>query len=177
MRIYVDLDDTLVTSEIDPDTGFARRIFPRPGVFEFLSNLRTHGPIRILTRAERSHADRAIRKLGPAAGFVKEMITREDLEPVEDRVEAILEAPISTESKNVLMKEVGAILPKGVIFDNEDPYTDAYFVKTKAVGVGLGEWIQVEQFSLDLPDLGGLERAYAGFLERLPHLSMKGVHA
>jgi hypothetical protein len=177
VRIYVDLDDTLVTSEIDPYTGAVRRIFPRPDAHEFLANLSRHGSIRILTRAGSVHAERAVRKLGTAAKFVKGVITREDMAAVEDKIEAILTAPISDESKNVLLSKVKPLYPKGVIFDNDEAWSDTFLLKTTAVGVGFDEWIKVDPFDLDVQDLGKLEKAYLDFLSRLDMLTLKGIHA
>lgn len=178
MRIYVDLDNTLVASDIDPYTGDVKKIYPRPGAYEFLSHLAPYGPIKILTKAMRSHLERALRKLGPAAAkLVKGAITREDMRPVEDRLEAILTAPISDESKQVLIHEIEPIYPKGVIFDNEPPYTDGYLLKTAVVGVSFDEWVEVEPFDVDVPDMGGLEQAFSKFLERYPGFSLKGVYA
>lgn len=177
MRIYVDLDDTLVTSEIDPQTGFATRIHPRPGAYEFLEHLSEFGPVRILTRAQRGHANLALSKLGEAAGFITETITRDQMGPVEDQLEAIFSAPISEESKRVLVRKVKPIFPKGVIFDNDEPWSDGYLLKTKSTGAGFDEWIQVEPFDLETPDLGGLEKAFSKFLERRPGLSLGRVHA
>lgn len=173
----MDLDQTLVTSEIDPYTGEVKRIYPRPGVHEFLSHLAPYGPVFILTKASRPHLERALRKLGPSARLVKGSVTREDMEPVEERLEAILTAPISDASKRVLLRQVEPIFPKGIIFDNEPPYTDGYLLKTSAVGVGYDEWIQVEPFDLEVPDLGGLERAFSKFISMRPGFSLKGAHA
>lgn len=176
-RIYVDLDQTLITSDIDQWTGEVKRIYPRVGVQEFLEHLAPFGQIWILTKATRPHLERAMRKLGPdVAKLVSGAITREDMEPVEDKVEAILTAPISSASKRALMLQVKPIFPRGVIFDNEPAGDQSYILKTTVVGAGPSEWIEVEPFDIGVPDLGGLERAFSKFLQRRRlGFSMKGA--
>jgi len=179
MRIYVDLDETLIANDVDPWSGIVRRIYARPGAHEFLSHLQSYGQVWLLTRAEMGHVDRALQKLGDAAELLKGIISREDLTTIYDQVEAILEAPISDTSKLGLLSRVKPLFPRGIIFDNDEPYSDSYWIKTKAVGVGFDQWIEVDPFTVEGPDLGGLERAFSKFLSCCAGrpMQLSGVHA
>lgn len=176
-KIYVDLDDTLVTSEIDPWRGTVRRIYPRRDAADFLNSLSLYGPVTILTRAEVGHAEDALRKLGDAESLVHDVVTLEDLQPVEDQVQAIMEAPISNTRKLALLGRIRPILPRGWIFDDQPVASDSYYVKSKATGSYEYDWIRVEPFTLDHPDARGLRKAFLAFEERLKQPALGRMHA
>lgn len=166
MRIYVDLDDTLVTSEFDL-LGNVVKIYPRPGAERFLSSLSSHGPVTLLTRAGKSHVVKALGRLGPAAtSYIKRVLDQASLQPIEDRLETILMAPISDKAKFTAIANIKPIFPPGIVFDDQRIESESYVIKTKAVGIGAENWIEVDPFDLEVPDMDGLKRAYFEFLKR-----------
>ena len=58
--IYVDLDATLIDSDVD-ERGNVIRIHARPGADQFLGNLSKHGDLFLLTHAMRPHVKNAFR--------------------------------------------------------------------------------------------------------------------
>lgn len=167
MKIYVDLDDTLVTSELDFE-GDVKKIYPRPGAERFLASVSSHGPVTLLTRADKTHVVRALGRLGPAAtSYIKKVLDRRSLEPIEEKLEMIWKAPISDKAKFSSVANIKPLFPPGIAFDDQLIGSESYIIKTKAVGIGAENWIEVEPFTLEVPDLDGLKRAYFEFLRRM----------
>lgn len=142
---YVDLDNTLISGE--PKDEETVMIYKRPGANRFLNFLRRYGNVVLLTHGTRDHARDALRVTGLAAHF-RRVICREDL----DRV----------------VPGVGpALAPPGFMFDDMPVGHWLYDLKTTALGIGPDLWIQVEKFSSEYPDKGGLKKALCELARRL----------
>jgi NLI interacting factor-like phosphatase len=167
MRIYLDLDETLIGNVTDP-SGNVIEIYPRPGAPWFIRTMSQHGDLWLLTAAAREHAKRALRKLGPEARRFKGIITREDLEPVEKQIDVVLGSPeISDDVRMELWDQIKPIAPPGVMFDDFPVGPNKmYAMKSRAIGINDDHWIQVDGYYPGLPDQQGLKRAYSEFLSR-----------
>lgn len=167
MRIYVDLDETLIANVLDR-SGNSVKIIPRPGVGWFLRSLSYHGDVWLLTAANRAHAKGALRKLGPDAKHFKGILTREDMKPIEEQLD-VLETPgLSDEVRLELWNSIIPIAPPGVMFDDFEVGSSMWAMKSKAIGISEDEarWIQVEAYLPGSPDREGLKKAYAEFAAR-----------
>lgn len=166
MRIYLDLDETLIGNLVDPD-GNVREIFPRPGAAWFIRTMSHHGDVWLLTAAAKEHAKRALRKLGPEAKRFKGIITREDLEPIEEQLDVVLKSPgISDEVRMELWDQIKPIAKPGIMFDDFPVGSKMYVMKSKAIGINEDHWIQVEGYYPGSPDRQGLRHAYSEFVSR-----------
>lgn len=159
--IYVDLDDTLVTSDLDR-MGNVTRIHARPGAGMFLRELSRYGEPVLLTHALRAHVDDARRALGRAARYLTGVISREDLEPVSLQLAVIHMAPRSRDRYRRLLAAVEPIAMEGVVFDDMPVDSPLYELKAAAVGIGPELWIQVDRGDWN----GGLAKALGVFLRR-----------
>lgn len=165
MRIYLDLDESLIGNTLGPE-GNSIQIHPRPGASWFIRTMAQHGDLWLLTMAAEEHARRALRKLGPEAKRFKGMITREDLQPIEDQVDVVLDPSISEEVRRELWDQIKPIAPPGIMFDDFPVGSKMYAVKSKAIGIDPDRWIQVEGYYPGFPDHQGLKRAYSEFVSR-----------
>lgn len=170
MRIYLDLDHTLVNPVTDK-RGNVTAIIRRPGVTEFLEKLSRDGDLWLLTAAERGHAERALSVLWPASKHFRGIITIEDMALIEEQNMVIFQEPgLSNAQRMDLWDEIKPIAPPGVMFDDFPAGSSMYLLKAAAIGIGPDRWIQVEHFSSQHKDKGGLKKAYADFRKRFPHL-------
>lgn len=167
MRIYVDLDHTLVNPVVDEEFPYeVVDIIPRPGAYEFLTRLRKHGEPWLLTASERRHAARALEVLGPAAERFAGVLSREDLWPVEAQIHVVESAVVEDHERAALWKLIEPVAPPGPVFDDFPVGSPMYLLKSYAVGIGPERWIQVEPFVEGFPDRGGLAKAYNEFIRR-----------
>lgn len=167
MRIYLDLDETLIGNVIDP-LGNVLEIRPRPGASWFIRTMSQHGELWLLTAAAREHAKRALRKLGRESKRFKGIITREDMEPIEQQIDVVLQSPgLTDEVRMELWDQIKPIASPGVIFDDFPVGSKVFALKSKAVGIGDRHWIQVEPYRPGMADYQGLKRAYSEFISRL----------
>lgn len=164
MRLYVDLDNTLGYPLLRQEqlVGF----IVRPTAEWFLRTLARHGDVWLLSSAERSHVTRALRTLGRAANVLRGTLTREDLLPVAEALYRISVTSRSEAEQDRKLSRVRKIARPGIMFDDFMVGTDMYLLKSKAIGIGENLWIQVEAFSEEFPDRGGLQKAYEQFLRR-----------
>jgi NLI interacting factor-like phosphatase len=166
MRIYLDLDETLIGNVVDP-AGNVLEIYPRPGARWFIRTMANHGDVWMLTAAAQEHAKRALRKLSPESRLFRGVISREDLEPIEKQIDIVLGTPgLSEEDRLELWEQIKPIAPPGVIFDDFPVGSKMYAMKSKAVGIDDSRWIQVDPYVPGIPDHQGLKRAYSEFLQR-----------
>ncbi len=143
-NFYVDLDNTLISGESQGDQVV---VYKRPGANRFLNSLRRIGTVILLTHGTRDHAREALKVTGLWQHF-KRVICREDL----DRV----------------VPGVGPVLaPPGYMFDDMPVGHWLYDLKATALGIGPDLWIQVEKFSSEYPDKGGLRKALAELVRRV----------
>lgn len=166
MRIYTDLDETLIANVLDSKRNVVDMI-PRPGVQWFLRTLAQHGDLWLITAANAEHARLALKKLGKDARLFKGIITRENMRPVEEQIEVVLETPgLTEEQRATLWEEIQPIAPPGVIFDDFPVGSSIWAMKSKAVGINEDKWINVEPYFPGSPDNQGLKRAYSEFVAR-----------
>jgi hypothetical protein len=170
MRIWTDLDNTLVNPVTD-EAGYVTAILPRPGVQEFLTKLGNDGQLWMLTSATREHAERAMSILHPASKVFRGIVSREDMEPVEEQLSVVLYEPgLSPDERLSLWSDIRPIAPPGPVFDNFPVDSSVFYLKAAAVGIGPDEWIHVEHFGDGRMDRGGLKKAYLDFRKRYPNL-------
>lgn len=164
--IYVDLDDTLITSVTDGD-GDVIEIVPRPGVNSFLGKLSRHGNLFLLTHAMTPHVDDAFRALGSVTRMFTGVISRETMEPVIEQVDYLLENPdLTADQKLALYNEIVPIVPRGVVFDDQPVGSQLYLYKAASVGASPEDWIQVPPFKLTTRRDRHLEGAYREYRMR-----------
>lgn len=167
MRIYTDLDNVLINPVLDPITQAVVEIIPRPDVTWFLESLAREGEIWLLTAAEDCHAYSALNLIGPAADLFTGILTAQDLYPVSRQVEMIFDAEgLSERDRSELMSQVPPITDPGIIFDDYPIGSGMFWLKSSAAGIGPERWIEVEPFTSDNPDRGGLRKAYEEFSAR-----------
>jgi len=165
MRIYVDLDETLIANVVRH--GEVVDILPRPGVSWFLRTLSQHGELWLLTAAHSSHAKRALKKIGPDAKRFKGIITREDMEPVEEQIAVVLETPgLTDEQRIALWEQIKPIAKPGIMFDDFPVGSSLWAVKSKSIGIDENKWIQVDAYLPGKMDRQGLKNAYSEFVAR-----------
>jgi hypothetical protein len=166
MRIYTDLDETLIGNVLGP-AGQSIDIVLRPGVQWFLRTLSNHGTLWMITAANSAHAEQALRKLGRDARLFNGMITREDMEPVEEQIKVVLETPgLTDEQRLALWHEIKPIEKPGIIFDDFPVGSSLWAMKSKAIGIDETKWIQVDPYHPGQADRQGLKRAYSEFVAR-----------
>lgn len=165
MRIYVDLDETLIANVVRGNQVV--EILPRPGVGWFLRTLSQHGDLWLLTAAHSSHAKRALKKIGNEAKRFKGIITREDMEPVEEQIAVVLETPgLTDEQRRALWNEIKPIAKPGIMFDDFPVGSPLWAMKSKSIGIDENKWIQVDPYYPGQVDRQGLKNAYSEFVAR-----------
>ncbi len=167
MRIYVDLDETLVGNILDAD-GNSVGIVPRPGAQWFLRTMANHGSLWLITAATAEHARQALKKLGREAKLFKGIITRETMKPVAEQIEVVLETPgLTDEQRLTLWKEIMPIAEPGIVFDDFPVGSSLWAMKSKSIGMeDEDKWIAVAPYFPGSPDQQGLKRAYSEFISR-----------
>lgn len=174
MRIYTDLDETLIGNVVTPE-GQITKIMVRPNAHWFLKNLASQGDLWLLTLGTRGHADDAMRALRPASRLFKGIIAREDLVPIEEQLLVILETPgLTMLDQEALLGEIKPIAPPGIIFDDYSFGSEIGLLKSKAIGIDSQQWIRVEAYGPGKPDRDGLKKAYAKYSQRFPEAVMMG---
>lgn len=169
--IYVDLDSTLIDSDVDAQ-GNVVKIHARPGAGRFLEKLSRHGDLFLLTHAMRDHVKNAFRVLGKPAKLFLDVISREDMAPIIEQVDYLLKDPRLTPAEcGMLYQEIAPIAPRGYIFDDQEVGSYLYLIKTAAVGARPKEWIQVKAFKHGTTSGHALENAYEDYRGRAmgPH--------
>lgn len=169
MRIYSDNDNTL-TAPVWAPTGGNEIIdvMVRPKAGWFLEQLSQHGEVYIITAATKDYATQALQKLGDAQKFIKGIISREDMLPVSDKIVDIeCNSELSWIEKENLYQQIKPIAPEGYLFDDYPVGGWLFKLKAKVVGIDETKWIKVKPFGPNDPDTGGLEKAYAEFIERM----------
>jgi hypothetical protein len=165
MRIYIDLDETLIANVVS--AGEVVDILPRPGVGWFLRTLAQHGELWLLTAAHSSHAKRGLSKIGREAKLFKGVISREMMQPIEDQIEVVLETPgLTDEQRMTLWEEIKPIAKPGIMFDDFPVGSSIWAMKSKAIGISEDKWIQVDAYLPGSIDRRGLKRAYSEFVSR-----------
>ncbi len=167
MRLYTDLDNVLINPVMGgPFLEDVVRIEKRPDAEWFIEKLSRRGELWLLTSSMEVHARRALRVLGPVARRFSGVITREDLSFVEAQIRVVMDARVAEEERAELWSLVRPIAPRGPVFDDFPVGSDMFILKSTAVGIGPEGWIEVEPFTTERPDRGGLRRAYAEFRAR-----------
>lgn len=157
-RIYTDLDQVLIAPVVE--AGRVVDVLPRPGADWFVRRLASKGDLWLLTAADRTHAFRGLRTLGPAAKVFQGIISWENLEPIAEMVRVIeSEKDLSKEARAELYQSIQPIAPPGPVFDDFPVGSWVYLVKAAAVGIGEDAWIQVEGFYPESGDGRGLVEA------------------
>lgn len=146
---YVDLDNTLIAGDVAEPGKVV--VYKRPGTHRFLSILSGVGDLCLLTHGVREHADESLRVIGVTNHF-KKVLSREDLDRVVPGVGPRLGAP-------------------GFMFDDYPVGSWLYDLKSTAIGIGPRLWIQVEKFSLEHPDKGGLKKALNELCRRMQKIA------
>lgn len=174
--IYVDLDDTLIHAEEDPETRVVGRIIVRPGASAFIRRLGQMGTVVLLTHAKRSHAMRGLEAIGSASKVFVDVISREDLQPVIDQIEAINSTPkLRDKDKIRLYREVLPIAPPGFMIDDWGVGSWMYWLKSSAIGIGRNQWIQVMPFDPYKTNGAALNHAYYELYKRVAKQHALGV--
>lgn len=167
--IYVDMDNVLIAPVLDSE-GNAKDLIVRPGVKNFLERLSMYGDLTLLTAASREWANIVMDRLGPISKIFKNIKTGEDLFPIWQQLQVVENAQgLSDEDRETLYNEILPILPPGVIFDDFPVGSGMYRLKGHATGIAQINphlWVQVEEFTPDAPDRGGLEKAFQEFKKR-----------
>lgn len=161
MRIYIDLDETLIAN------GFAGEITPRPGVQWFLRTMAQHGDIWLLTKGNMPHVEQAFQKLGKITRLFKGVISHETMMPIEEQIEVVVQTPgLTDEQRMDLWDSIPPIAPPGVHFDDYPFNSPIGALKSKTIGIGPEKWIEVEPYNADQVDHQGLKAAYSEFVAR-----------
>lgn len=172
--IWIDLDQTLIDSSV---RGAAVKIYPRPGVEEFLEKLSRHGDLFLLTHATRPHVKNAFKAIGAPAGLFQGVISREDMEPIIEQIEYLLhDRRLTSGEQAMLYQEIVPIAPRGYIFDDQPVGSELYLIKTATVGARPNDWIQVKAFNRGATAGQELKRAYHEYRRRIagPHTVLSG---
>lgn len=169
--IYVDFDYTLsYPLFVGGDKRKLDRIVFRPGADAFLDALSNYGDPVLLTASEGGWAESALRGRKDLRGYFRRIITGEDLFPVERQLQEIFRLEgVSDAEKLELVALISPIAESGVIFDDQEYGSDAWYVKSVAVGnYGKGPdlWVRVTRFDQGHPDHKGLEQAFRRFRRR-----------
>jgi hypothetical protein len=164
--LFVDLDATLIDSDVDA-RGNVINITPRPGVEKFLEKLSRHGDLFLLTHATRPHVKDAFKTIGPASGLFQGVISREDMEPVIEQIDYLMnDRRLTSGERAMLYQEIQPIAPRGYIFDDQPIGSELYLIKTATVGARPKDWIQVKPFDRRATAGQELERAYQEYRRR-----------
>jgi hypothetical protein len=174
--IYADLDATLIDSIVD-ERGNVLEIIPRPGVGRFLQKLSRHGDLFLLTHATRPHVKDAFKALGPVSGLFQDVISREDMAPVIEQVDYLMQDRRLTPGEQAMLyQEIQPIAPRGYVFDDQPIGSELYLIKSATVGARPKDWIQVKPFNRRATAGQELERAYQEYRRRVagPHTVLSG---
>lgn len=167
--IYCDMDHVLVLPIIDPFTDEAKDIEIRPDVEWFLESLSRYGDVSLMSQADRGWVNFVVSKLGKAARFLKQKISRQDLAIIDRQIERVNEKNLPIAERDLQYLRIAPILPAGVIFDDYPVGSWMFWLKSVANGTARtgGEmWIEVDPFLETIPEMGGLRRAFAEFERR-----------
>jgi len=164
--IYVDLDATLIDSDVD-ELGNVVHIEARPGAARFLQKLSKHGDLFLLTHAMRPHVKNAFRVIGKSSKLFVGVISREDMEPVIEQIDYIVNDPrLTDEEKGMLYQEIRPLSPRGYVFDDQPVGSELYLLKAATVGAKPNDWIKVRPFKRGRTGGQELDRAYREYLRR-----------
>lgn len=172
--LYVDLDETLIASSV---RGGDVKIYPRPGVQKFLEQLSRHGDLFLLTHATRPHVEDAFKALGPVSGIFQGVVSREDMEPIIEQIDYIVQDPrLTMAERGMLYQEIQPIMPRGYVFDDQPVGSELYLIKSAVVGARPKDWIQVKAFKRGVTAGQELKRAYQEYRRRVagPHTALSG---
>jgi len=168
MILYSDLDEVLVSPiRSMPDAEGMVPIVPRPGADRFLADLTQHGDVVLLSHGTQAHVARGIEMLGDGARYLRGVITREDLDPIQAQIDVVEKSGLPEQTKLDLYQEIPPIFEPGFVFDDFAVGTWMYALKGIATATPPERWIQVEPFMYPKPDRGGLRKAYLEFTRRL----------
>lgn len=175
LPLYVDLDGTLAVTE----QRFLRSdlVHIRPNADKFLRSLGDHGPVFILSHATLPHVERCLDLIPGSRDLLSGIFSREDLQPVEEIVDEIMQgSPWLTERQvEMLEGRIVPIAPPGVVFDDQPVGSYYYVLKSSAIGIGPRLWIKVQSYSKPNPKDEGLARAYTKFRNTFVEPSVLGL--
>lgn len=169
--IFIDLDLTLsYPVYTDATEAKVSKFVFRPSAAEFLKVLSGYGDLILLTASEDGWAEDVLSNRKDLRRFFSRIIQRNDMAEIEHQIVSIFNlAGVSESEKLDLVAMIKPISEPGVIFDDQRYGSDIWMLKSVSVGTyGMGRdfWIQVEKFSRETPDSGGLERALYRFRTR-----------
>jgi len=165
MRIYTDLDETLIANVVR--NGEVVDVIPRPGMQWFLKTLSQHGDLWLLTKGNMPHVRQAFRKMGKAPSLFKGVISHETMRPIEEQIEVVVETPgLTNDQRQDLYDSIPPIAPHGVHFDDYPFESPIGALKSKTIGINEDKWIQVDAYLPGSVDRQGLKRAYSEFVSR-----------
>lgn len=165
MRIYVDLDETLIANVVSGDEVVD--IIPRPGMQWFLRTLSQHGDLWLLTKGNMPHVRQAFKKMGKITRLFKGIISHETMRPIEEQIEVVVMTPgLTDEERQELWQSIPPIAPPGIHFDDFPFNSPIGALKSKTIGIGPERWIEVDQYLPGQADHQGLKQAYAEFVAR-----------
>lgn len=165
MRIYTDLDETLIANVTGG--GEVVDIIPRPGMQWFLKTLAQHGDLWLLTKGNMPHVKQAFRKMGKVTRLFKGVISYETMLPIEEQIEVVVQTPgLTYEQRLELWESIPPIAPPGVHFDDYSFDSPIGALKSKTIGIGPDKWIEVDPYLPGQADRQGLKAAYSEFVGR-----------
>lgn len=152
VRVYVDLDDTLIHAVYGKGRGVGKRTvidagegeyyhsFLRPDAHYMLEEMRRMGEVWMLTTAKRSYAmaHNETFRLGFSGG---EILAREDY---------IVRVPMAYSSE--WMPTERGVCPHGILVDNLSPAAEAARLKMAYLGIGEERYVQIREFNGRDPD-------------------------
>jgi hypothetical protein len=164
--IYVDLDATLIDSDVD-ELGNVVHIEARPGAAQFLQKLSKHGDLFLLTHAMRPHVKNAFRVIGKSSKLFVGVISREDMEPVIEQIDYIVNDPrLTDEEKGMLYQEIRPLSREGMSSTISPWDPSSTFSRPRTVGAKPNDWIKVRPFKRGRTGGQELDRAYREYLRR-----------
>jgi hypothetical protein len=165
MRIYVDLDETLIANVVR--NGEVVDVIPRPGMQWFIKTLSQHGDLWLLTKGNMAHVQQAFEKMGKAPGLFKGIISHETMVPIEEQIDVVVRTPGLTDDQRLeLWESIPPIAPPGIHFDDYPFESPIGALKSKTIGIGPDQWIEVEPYTPGQLDRQGLKKAYSEFVAR-----------
>lgn len=153
MRVYVDLDDTLIhavyalgrgrgkRTAVDAGEGEVYHSLLRPSAHRFLEGLRGDGEVFMLTTATKKYAaaHNETFRLGFSEG---EIVAREDY---------LIQVTMAYSSELITMKR--RVCPEGWLVDNMPPEEEAARLKRAYLGIGVDRYTQVREFNGKDPEV------------------------
>lgn len=153
MRVYVDLDDTLIhavyglgrgkgkRTVIDAGDGELYHSLLRPSAHRFLEELRGDGEVFMLTTATKKYAGAHNKAF--SLGFSEdEIVAREDY---------LIQVTMAYSSELITKKE--RVCPEGWLVDNMPPEEEAARLKRAYLGIGVDRYTQVREFNGKDPEV------------------------